>query len=412
VSDAGQVSGQADRLLWMAAGTIAVVVFVTLAMIPFWPMSEATSNDSSRSTSLAPAPDATPGTPAKPAPSRETELLNRASLALEADMLLVPENVSAWSLFAKVLETDPDNAAAVAGLNTVADRLVERARGPRRASGAALPEPEMVANKILEFLPAHAGALALIDELKPRAAEPQPKHDATRAAEAHDNGAAGEKLRPVLTLANAPELEVNAALNDPVPEVFASFESALAAGLLTEPRERSAKQQVKIMRVLNPMHALTLRAEQELFEALMSRFEDSFVALDTETADDWLREANLLAVDNRRVKLALKELAFLESIRGTVTPLSEAGLGIIELVSPEYPDAELERGVEGWVDVEFTVTRDGSTRDVVVTGASHESTFTNEAVYAVTHWRFEPFRIRNAPIERRVRTRVTFVIDG
>ncbi|MGB7216521.1 MAG: energy transducer TonB, partial [Gammaproteobacteria bacterium] len=63
---------------------------------------------------------------------------------------------------------------------------------------------------------------------------------------------------------------------------------------------------------------------------------------------------------------------------------------------------------DGWVDVEFVVTKDGRTRDVVVTDASHSSYFRREAVAAVEQWRFQPRIFMGEPIEQRAYTRIRF----
>jgi len=79
---------------------------------------------------------------------------------------------------------------------------------------------------------------------------------------------------------------------------------------------------------------------------------------------------------------------------------------------PVYPPRALDRGIEGWVDLEFTVEPDGSTSHVAVTGASHDTFFKKEAVAAVEQWKFEPREPRvfmNRPIAQRSYTRIRFV---
>ena len=84
-------------------------------------------------------------------------------------------------------------------------------------------------------------------------------------------------------------------------------------------------------------------------------------------------------------------------------------LKVVNYVAPEYPDRALERGVEGWVDIEFTVATDGTTRDVTVADASTPTYFRREAVAAVEQWRFEPRVFMGRTIEQRSYTRIRFV---
>ena len=52
-------------------------------------------------------------------------------------------------------------------------------------------------------------------------------------------------------------------------------------------------------------------------------------------------------------------------------------------IAPSYPARARERGTEGWVDLEFTVTKDGTTRDPVVRAAEPAETFDRAALDAV-----------------------------
>lgn len=59
-------------------------------------------------------------------------------------------------------------------------------------------------------------------------------------------------------------------------------------------------------------------------------------------------------------------------------------------VNPEYPSHELQRGVEGWVHVRFTVTVTGSVADVIVVDADPPKVFNAAAIEAVSKWRYIP----------------------
>jgi protein TonB len=58
-------------------------------------------------------------------------------------------------------------------------------------------------------------------------------------------------------------------------------------------------------------------------------------------------------------------------------------------VEPEYPAQARQRGVEGWVQVRFTISSAGSVRDAVVVKSSH-SMFERYAVQAVNKWKYQP----------------------
>ena len=58
-------------------------------------------------------------------------------------------------------------------------------------------------------------------------------------------------------------------------------------------------------------------------------------------------------------------------------------------VDPEYPPQARQRRLEGWVQVQFTISTAGSVKDAVVVKSSH-SLFERNAVQAVNKWKYQP----------------------
>jgi TonB family protein len=73
------------------------------------------------------------------------------------------------------------------------------------------------------------------------------------------------------------------------------------------------------------------------------------------------------------------------------TPLSTK-LRAKKKVYPDYPDIMLERGVIGWVDVLYTVEKDGTTRDHVIFSTTHEH-FSDAVIEALRQWQYEPKQV-------------------
>jgi periplasmic protein TonB len=81
-------------------------------------------------------------------------------------------------------------------------------------------------------------------------------------------------------------------------------------------------------------------------------------------------------------------------------------------VAPRYPPRAAERGLEGYVILEFTVTREGTVRDPVVVDSSN-SMFDRAALDAVLRFRYRPRVIDGEPVEvPGVRFRITFNLEG
>ncbi|GEM_PF-2254995 len=80
-----------------------------------------------------------------------------------------------------------------------------------------------------------------------------------------------------------------------------------------------------------------------------------------------------------------------------------AGRALVRLVAvePEYPEGARDVGLEGWVDVHFTVDTAGEPEDITVTGADPTEVFEAAAIEAVRHWRYEPPAVAT-PVDQRI----------
>jgi protein TonB len=81
--------------------------------------------------------------------------------------------------------------------------------------------------------------------------------------------------------------------------------------------------------------------------------------------------------------------------------------------SPEYPQRELTKGTEGWVQVRFTVTTVGTVKDAVVVDAEPRQVFDNAALKAIARWRYNP-RVEDGVAVERVglQTIIRFEIEN
>ena len=77
-------------------------------------------------------------------------------------------------------------------------------------------------------------------------------------------------------------------------------------------------------------------------------------------------------------------------------------------VAPKYPTDALEDGLEGWVDVSFSVTAEGNVADARVEAAQPRNRFDRAALSSVRQWKFEPRAPDATDPTLRVKTRVRF----
>lgn len=69
-------------------------------------------------------------------------------------------------------------------------------------------------------------------------------------------------------------------------------------------------------------------------------------------------------------------------------------------VDPQYPARALQRGVEGWVHLEFTITQAGTTKDIAVVEAEPVNVFEDAAIAAVRKYKYKPKVENGQPVER------------
>jgi len=82
-------------------------------------------------------------------------------------------------------------------------------------------------------------------------------------------------------------------------------------------------------------------------------------------------------------------------------------------IQPDYPIGARRRGIEGWVDVQFTIGVDGSVRNPVVVAARPQDVFDDAAVQAVRNWKYNPKIQDGQPVERAgMRVRIRFELES
>lgn len=110
------------------------------------------------------------------------------------------------------------------------------------------------------------------------------------------------------------------------------------------------------------------------------------------------------APGNMRPKLDLNIGAGLQATDGEYLPIVK--------VAPQYPRRALSRGIEGYVIVEYTVTKLGTVKDPRVVEGKPQGTFDRAAIKSALRYKYKPRVVDGEPIEvKGVRTRITFEIE-
>jgi protein TonB len=68
-------------------------------------------------------------------------------------------------------------------------------------------------------------------------------------------------------------------------------------------------------------------------------------------------------------------------------------------LNPDYPSQAKDRGIEGWVIVQFNVTKEGRVKDVLILDAQPRGLWDRETIRGVSNWRFQPALKDGKPVE-------------
>ena len=69
-------------------------------------------------------------------------------------------------------------------------------------------------------------------------------------------------------------------------------------------------------------------------------------------------------------------------------------------VPPQYPERALQRGIEGRVLVEFTISKSGSVKDAKVVAYEPSTIFNKAALKAVRQWKYNPKIVNGKAVEQ------------
>ena len=102
-------------------------------------------------------------------------------------------------------------------------------------------------------------------------------------------------------------------------------------------------------------------------------------------------------------------------VGGTNVAIAAADSDVVPIVrvNPQYPLRASERGIEGWVAVEFTISKLGTVKDPHVIGSHPSSIFDRSALKAIRKWKYNPKIEDGEPVERPgVKVKLTFDLSN
>ena len=299
---------------------------------------------------------------------RVTPLLNLASRRIASGSLLDPDRDSARFYVQEALRADPQSTAALDAKRTLASRLLADVR-------SAIDRREF------------AHAAALIDGA---------------------NGiAVPANIQSVQGLLAAARKQADV---DAWGQLLKNANERLLQDRLIEPANDNAKYYYLTLKGLDPGNAALSSLMQDLGTRLASKARRALILGQVDAAKIWLDEAGAIGFTSAEVSSAQHDLDAALAKQNFMTNLVPANqLTLLKSVRPVYPFTAQGRKLEGWVDVEFTVSEAGKVKDVVVRAASTPGVFEDAALKAVSKWRYQPILrdARPAPVRTQIRIRFT-----
>jgi protein TonB len=153
-------------------------------------------------------------------------------------------------------------------------------------------------------------------------------------------------------------------------------------------------------------------ARREQGGQMVVKARQSLALAQYDAAGSWLDQAAALGYSPEEIGAVRRDLDAAVAAKSLAVDLVPAGnLILIKSVQPSYPSrAELNR-VEGWVELDFTVTEQGTVKDIAVHAASNPGVFDQSAIEALSQWRYRPVVRDSKAIAQRVRIRIRFALS-
>ncbi len=208
--------------------------------------------------------------------------------------------------------------------------------------------------------------------------------------------------------------------NDPDNQAARQGLNVVASRLILDARAsidkgdfRRAEMLLGEVRALDPQHGQLLATAQALDVERRRAQQERSAAEAKKAAESAAAQAAAVseaAGENPEIPAAAGSDGAGE-VAKNVVPVAVSTLGRTRYVAPKYPRSAQRRGISGWVELLFTVTTDGTVKDVVVHASEPRDLFDNAATRAVEKWEFEPVLENGAAIEQRAAVRMMFALE-
>jgi TonB family protein len=191
-----------------------------------------------------------------------------------------------------------------------------------------------------------------------------------------------------------------------------AFNQRLAAGRITEPAADSAKFYLAQLVQADPEHPSTQLARTAFDTRVLDEGRGAVRAQDYAGARRWLAEARAAGADAASIGALDAAIgAAQDEAQRASSYVSASSMTRTRYVAPQFPLDARQRGIDGWVDLQFVVNTDGSVGDLAIVGAQPVGVFEQAALDAVRHWHYQPVMRAGQAVSQRARVRLRFAMQ-
>jgi TonB family protein len=308
-------------------------------------------------------------------------LVNQANDRMQNGKLVAPANASALAALQEARRLDATDPNVVQATRDFTALTTEEAR--KSLAAGNLAEAQNYVN-VTRQMGSGSATLATVE---------RQLADATKAATA-----AAQPRRT--TPSNA--------ASDPL---VADVRQRLSEGKLIDPPGDSARDLLVNLRNTAPTRPEVEELSKQLTNRLLESGKGATAAKAFPRAEQLIAAARDVGAryNEPAIAQAEKDLAAAREANALQTNIVSANsLKRTRTVQPVYPESARKRGVEGWVELAFTVTPSGTVEDVEVRNASPANVFDDSAVRAIRGWRFEPVERNGEKVAQRAMVRLRF----
>lgn len=362
-------------------------------------------------------PAETPAVTVSASVQKINQLNQEAATAILEDRIFEPKGDNALEYYERVLAIDAYDNTAYHGKRAIADRL--RNSHAQLVADAKFDKALKVIKVLQKIEPLNLQNDALLDDLK-KSIDAHVKRikDTGTSEQVAQTSAVLDKLGDTF----AGSRSAAEALKKE-KDIVAKIDIALAGNILVPPSKGNAYSLVSDALKSNTVSNANISSRVKALSTKLLRLADKNV--DEAKLDDAGKLATLikrlnvdrpgLAALNKRIK-EIREadaaaVAQQEEIVEEPEPPKIIPAKVISRTAPRYPIKALNKEVEGWVQVKFSIDVKGIPINTEVVSAEPVGMFENAALKALAKWRFSPARNEETslPVESsEITTKIQF----